>query len=173
MFGRSSPGLLSYSPGSTSNEAARATLAKREKILQQLKKKLHASQQRMKTYADKKRKELQLQPVQWFSLARFEKYIAECRQWIEELEQLLLLDSEKNSLSSGSTSLQSLPNIISNVHDFFVHVAAKQRRGDQSNFIEKIVNCTSECITAHVYVAGALISHPEALRSSTYRIIDC
>ncbi|KAK8949052.1 hypothetical protein KSP39_PZI006328 [Platanthera zijinensis] len=64
-------------------------------------------------------------PFLQFSLARFEKYIAECRQWIEELEQLLLLDSEKNSSSSGSTSLQSLPNIISNVHDFFVHVAAK------------------------------------------------
>ncbi|KAK8963722.1 hypothetical protein KSP40_PGU014228 [Platanthera guangdongensis] len=66
-------------------------------------------------------------PFLQFSLSRFEKYIAECCQWIEELEQLLLLDSEKNSSSSGSTSLQSLPNIISNDHDFFVHVAAKVR----------------------------------------------
>ncbi|KAK8961861.1 hypothetical protein KSP40_PGU002705 [Platanthera guangdongensis] len=66
-------------------------------------------------------------PFLQFSLSRFEKYIAECRQWIEELEQLLLLVSEKNSSSSGSTSLQSLPNIISNVHDFFVHIAAKVR----------------------------------------------
>ncbi|PKU80349.1 nuclear pore complex protein NUP58 isoform X1 [Dendrobium catenatum] len=58
------------------------------------------------------------------SVTQFENYLSECRQWVEELEQLLLLDSEKNSLNSGS-SLQSLPNIMSNVHDFFVHVAAK------------------------------------------------
>ncbi|PKA59794.1 hypothetical protein AXF42_Ash011919 [Apostasia shenzhenica] len=60
-----------------------------------------------------------------FTVTRFEKYLAECRQWIEELEQLVLLDSEKNSSNAGSLSLQSLPNIMSNVNDFFVHVAAK------------------------------------------------
>lgn len=64
-------------------------------------------------------------PFMQLSLARFNKYIAECRQWVEELDQLLILDSEKNSLSSGSSSLQSLPNIMSNVHEFFVYVAAK------------------------------------------------
>lgn len=56
------------------------------------------------------------------TIATFEKYIGESRQWIEELEQLLRLDSEKNSSSS---LLQSLPKVMSNVHDFFVHVAAK------------------------------------------------
>ncbi|GAB2279689.1 Nucleoporin p58/p45 [Dionaea muscipula] len=59
------------------------------------------------------------------TVARFEKYLAECRQWIEELEQLLIFDSERNSASSNLSLLQSLPKVISNVHDFFVHVAAK------------------------------------------------
>lgn len=59
------------------------------------------------------------------TVARFEKYLGECRQWIEELEQLLLLDSERNSSHPGFSLLQSLPKVMSNVHDFFVHVAAK------------------------------------------------
>lgn len=59
------------------------------------------------------------------TVARFEKYLFECRQWIEELEQLLLLDSGKHSLNSSSSLLQSLPKVMANVHDFFVHVAAK------------------------------------------------
>ncbi|GMN29869.1 hypothetical protein TIFTF001_002587 [Ficus carica] len=58
------------------------------------------------------------------TVARFEKYLSQCRQWIEELEQLLLLDSEKKSCN-GTSLLQSLPKVIANVHDFFVHVAAK------------------------------------------------
>ncbi|XP_068327756.1 nuclear pore complex protein NUP58-like [Pyrus communis] len=58
------------------------------------------------------------------TMARFEKYLVECRQWIEELEQLLL-DSERNSANDRSSLLQSLPNVMKNVHDFFVHVAAK------------------------------------------------
>ncbi|KAG0474183.1 hypothetical protein HPP92_016040 [Vanilla planifolia] len=41
-------------------------------------------------------------PFMHFTLARFEKYIAECRQWVEELEQLVLLDGEKNSLNLTS-----------------------------------------------------------------------
>ncbi|KAL8099206.1 hypothetical protein AgCh_031757 [Apium graveolens] len=59
------------------------------------------------------------------TIATFEKYIGESRQWIEELEELLRLDSEKNSLNSSSSLLLSLPKVMSNVHDFFVHVAAK------------------------------------------------
>ncbi|KAL6961601.1 Nucleoporin p58/p45 [Sarracenia purpurea var. burkii] len=59
------------------------------------------------------------------TVVRFEKYLGECRQWIEELEQLLLVDSDRNSLNSSSSLLQSLPKVMSNVHDFFVHVAAK------------------------------------------------
>ncbi|KDP31861.1 hypothetical protein JCGZ_12322 [Jatropha curcas] len=59
------------------------------------------------------------------TVIRFEKYLGECRQWIEELEQLLLLDSGRNSSHPGSSLLQSLPKVMSNVHDFFVHVASK------------------------------------------------
>ncbi|KAJ7952902.1 nuclear pore complex protein NUP58 [Quillaja saponaria] len=59
------------------------------------------------------------------TILRFEKYLGECRQWIEELEQLLLLDSDRSGSSSGSSLLDSLPKVMSNVHDFFVHVAAK------------------------------------------------
>lgn len=60
------------------------------------------------------------------TVARFEKYLGECRQWIEELEQLLLLDcSDRNGSGFGSSLVDSLPKVMSNVHDFFVHVAAK------------------------------------------------
>ncbi|OVA15453.1 hypothetical protein BVC80_1229g36 [Macleaya cordata] len=59
------------------------------------------------------------------TVARLEKDLGECRQWIEELEQLLLSHSERNSSGSDSSLLQSLPKVMSNVHDFFVHVAAK------------------------------------------------
>ncbi|KAM3286271.1 nuclear pore complex protein NUP58 [Capsicum chacoense] len=59
------------------------------------------------------------------TVARFEKYLVECRQWVEELEQLMVLDSDRNSMNSSSSLLQSLPKVMSNVHGFFVHVAAK------------------------------------------------
>ncbi|KAJ0535358.1 putative nucleoporin p58/p45 [Helianthus annuus] len=59
------------------------------------------------------------------TVARFDKYLAECRQWIEELEQLLLQEANKNAMNSNSSLLQSLPKVMSNVHDFFVYVAAK------------------------------------------------
>lgn len=59
------------------------------------------------------------------TVARFDKYLGECCQWIEELEQLLILESNKNALNSNSSLLQSLPKVMSNVHDFFVYVAAK------------------------------------------------
>lgn len=59
------------------------------------------------------------------TVARFEKDLGECRQWIEELEQLLLSDSDRNSISFNSSVLQSLPKVMANVHEFFVHVAAK------------------------------------------------
>ncbi|KAB5547746.1 hypothetical protein DKX38_011152 [Salix brachista] len=62
------------------------------------------------------------------TVARFGKYLGECSQWIEELEQLILLDSDRNSSHPGSSLLQSLPKVMSNVHDFFVHVAAKVER---------------------------------------------
>ncbi|XVF17756.1 hypothetical protein REPUB_Repub10bG0151100 [Reevesia pubescens] len=64
-------------------------------------------------------------PFLLHTVARFEKNLGECHQWIEELEQLLLLNSDRNSINHASSLLQSLPKVMSNVHDFFVHVAAK------------------------------------------------
>lgn len=57
------------------------------------------------------------------TVARFEKYLGECRQFVEELEQLLAMDSDK--YSRHASLLESLPKVMSNVHDFFIHVAAK------------------------------------------------
>ncbi|CAN6825242.1 unnamed protein product [Brassica oleracea] len=57
------------------------------------------------------------------TVVRFEKYLGECRQWVEELEQLLALDSDK--YNRHVLVLESLPKVMSNVHAFFVHVAAK------------------------------------------------
>ncbi|XP_074267795.1 nuclear pore complex protein NUP58-like [Silene latifolia] len=64
-------------------------------------------------------------PFMQQTVIRFEKYLGECRQWIEELEQLLLADSDRNSISFNSSVVQSLPKVLTNVHEFFVHVAAK------------------------------------------------
>ncbi|XVE82723.1 hypothetical protein DITRI_Ditri16bG0029000 [Diplodiscus trichospermus] len=62
------------------------------------------------------------------TVARFEKYVAECCQWIAELEHLFLSNSDRNSINHASSLLQSVPKLMSNVHDFFVHVAVKFRR---------------------------------------------
>uniref|UniRef100_A0A7N0ZT47 Nucleoporin p58/p45 n=1 Tax=Kalanchoe fedtschenkoi TaxID=63787 RepID=A0A7N0ZT47_KALFE len=62
-------------------------------------------------------------PFLQHTVSRFEKYLGECRQWIEEIEQLVLLNSDRNQ--DSHSLLQSLPKVMSNVHDFFVHVAAK------------------------------------------------
>lgn len=59
------------------------------------------------------------------TVARFDKYLHECRQWVEELEQLLLESSKNNSMNSNPSLLESLPKVMSNVHDFFVYVASK------------------------------------------------
>lgn len=71
------------------------------------------------------------------TVARFEKYLAECCQWIDELEQLVLLDSGKMS-NSGLSSIQALPSIMANVHQYFVHVAAKVENLHQ--YIESMKN---------------------------------
>lgn len=68
-------------------------------------------------------------PFLQHTVTRFEKYLGECRQWIEELEQLLLSNySGRNGSGFGSSLVDSLPKVMSNVHDFFVHVAAKVSR---------------------------------------------
>ncbi|KAH9306634.1 hypothetical protein KI387_011038, partial [Taxus chinensis] len=91
------------------------------------------------------------------TVAKFERQLTECRQWIEELERLLLPASDDTRGSSSDPSLlQSLPSVISNIHDFFIYVAAEvetlhqriesmraayladqRRRGDESDpFLE-------------------------------------
>lgn len=58
------------------------------------------------------------------TVTQFEKYLAECQLWIEELEQLLHVDN-KNAFSSPSFSLECLPSVLSNVYDYFIYTAAK------------------------------------------------
>ncbi|KAM0937401.1 putative nucleoporin p58/p45 [Dioscorea sansibarensis] len=57
------------------------------------------------------------------TVARFDEYLTKISQQIVELEQLV--QSTGESSSSDESSLQSIPRIMSNVHDFFIHVAAK------------------------------------------------
>jgi nucleoporin p58/p45 len=52
---------------------------------------------------------------------RFECYLAECCKWISELEQLVQTENNKRS----SDSLESLPKVMSNVHDYFIYVTSK------------------------------------------------
>ncbi|CAN6196156.1 unnamed protein product [Urochloa humidicola] len=52
---------------------------------------------------------------------RFECYLAECCKWIGELEQLVQMENNKRS----SDSLESLPKVMSNVHDYFIYVTSK------------------------------------------------
>ncbi|CAN6204638.1 unnamed protein product [Urochloa humidicola] len=52
---------------------------------------------------------------------RFECYLAECCKWILELEQLVQMENNKRS----SDSLESLPKVMSNVHDYFIYVTSK------------------------------------------------
>ncbi|XP_054808227.1 nuclear pore complex protein NUP58-like [Prosopis cineraria] len=54
----------------------------------------------------------------------FDKHLGEYCQRIEELE-LLLKNSERNTSNNGSFSLQSLPEVMANVHDIFIHVVTK------------------------------------------------
>lgn len=67
--------------------------------------------------------------------ARFEKYLGDCHQWIAELEQLLHLSSDRNSINHASSLLQSLPKVMSDVHDFFVHVAVKVKKINVSFYV--------------------------------------
>lgn len=60
------------------------------------------------------------------TVARFEHQLSEYRQRVEELERLLLASSDKEpNFGSQLSLLQSLPTVMTNVHDFFIHVAAE------------------------------------------------
>ena len=51
---------------------------------------------------------------------KFEKYLDECCKWIAELEQLVQIEYSKRS-----SSVEALPKVMSNVHDYFIYVASK------------------------------------------------
>ncbi|XP_015696756.2 nuclear pore complex protein NUP58 [Oryza brachyantha] len=55
------------------------------------------------------------------TINKFEKYLGECCKWIAELEQLVQMENNKRQ----SASLESLPKVMSNVHDYFIYVASK------------------------------------------------
>ncbi|KAG8050017.1 hypothetical protein GUJ93_ZPchr0009g2379 [Zizania palustris] len=55
------------------------------------------------------------------TINRFEKYLGECCKWIAELEQLVRMENNKRQ----SASLESLPKVMANVHDYFIYVASK------------------------------------------------
>lgn len=54
-------------------------------------------------------------------VARFEDDIGDCCKWILELEQLVQMKDGK----TFAESLESLSNVMSNVHDYLIHVASK------------------------------------------------
>jgi nucleoporin p58/p45 len=51
---------------------------------------------------------------------RFEKQVEECCKLIGELEQLVHLKNNKTYPAS-----ESLPKVLSNIHDYFIYVASK------------------------------------------------
>ena len=55
------------------------------------------------------------------TVARFEDDLGECCKWIVELEQLVQMKDGK----TFAESLESLSNVMSNVHDCLIHVASK------------------------------------------------
>lgn len=61
------------------------------------------------------------------TVARFEEHLSVCCGWIIKLEKLILKNTERTS-SRSVVSMQSLPSIMSYLHNYFVHVAAKVER---------------------------------------------
>ncbi|GER29544.1 hydroxyproline-rich glycoprotein family protein [Striga asiatica] len=75
------------------------------------------------------------------TVTRFEKYLSECLEWIEELEQLLLIGSERNSLTTSSSLLQSLPKVLDKSKVESIHqsmrAAYERCRGEENDpFLE-------------------------------------
>ncbi|KAF8646069.1 hypothetical protein HU200_066033 [Digitaria exilis] len=55
------------------------------------------------------------------TVSRFEDNLGECCKWILELEQLVRMKDDK----TFAETLESLSKVMSNVHDFLIHVASK------------------------------------------------
>jgi nucleoporin p58/p45 len=55
------------------------------------------------------------------TVARFEDHLGKCCKWILELEQLVQMKNDK----TFAESLESLSKVMSNVHDYLIHLASK------------------------------------------------
>ncbi|XP_025794985.1 nuclear pore complex protein NUP58-like isoform X2 [Panicum hallii] len=62
------------------------------------------------------------------TVARFEDHLGECCKWILELEQLVQIKNDK----TFAESLESLSKVMSNIHDYLIHVASKVEHIHQS-----------------------------------------
>ncbi|CAN6297664.1 unnamed protein product [Urochloa humidicola] len=60
-------------------------------------------------------------PFLQHTVARFEDHLGECCKWILELEQLVQMKNDK----TFAESLESLSKVLSNAHDYLIHVASK------------------------------------------------
>ncbi|KAJ1293451.1 hypothetical protein BS78_01G069400 [Paspalum vaginatum] len=60
-------------------------------------------------------------PFVQHTVARFERHLGECCKCIPEIEQLVQTKNDK----TFPESLESLSNVMSNVHDYLIHVASK------------------------------------------------
>ncbi|KAL6636862.1 hypothetical protein ACP70R_024434 [Stipagrostis hirtigluma subsp. patula] len=60
-------------------------------------------------------------PFVQHTVAKFEEHLGECCKWIVELEKLMQVTNDK----TFQESLESIPVVMSNVHDYLIHVAAK------------------------------------------------
>jgi len=60
-------------------------------------------------------------PFVQHTVARFEDQLGECCKWILDLEQLVQMKNGK----TFAESLESLSKVVSNIHDYLMHVASK------------------------------------------------
>ncbi|RCV40741.1 hypothetical protein SETIT_9G079300v2, partial [Setaria italica] len=67
-------------------------------------------------------------PFVQHTIARFEDHLGECCKWILELEQLVQTKNDK----TFAESLESLSKVMSNVHDYLIHLASKAEHIHQS-----------------------------------------
>lgn len=58
------------------------------------------------------------------TVRRFEDELAAYSKWIDENEQLILMDTGE---PSSTSSLQKIPTMLKNSHEFFIDLAARVR----------------------------------------------
>jgi len=67
-------------------------------------------------------------PFVQHTVARFEDQLGECCKWILELEQRVQMKKDK----TFAEPLESLSKVVSNIHDYLMHVASKVEHNHQS-----------------------------------------